>query len=59
MTRFPGSPDPTDPVVMARRAAATRAFTERTHTLWHQYNGTDAPCERCGTARGTDAATRD
>jgi hypothetical protein len=39
------------PEVEARRAAATSAFVERRHALFHEYNGDDAACERCGTDR--------
>jgi hypothetical protein len=27
---------------------ATAAFIERAHKAWHQVNGKDAPCHRCG-----------
>jgi hypothetical protein len=43
--------DPTTQEVQARRLAATRAFMDRAHTLWHEANGADAACNRCGTTR--------
>ena len=42
---------PQDQATEARRAAATRAFVQRRHELYHQYNGADAACEVCGTTR--------
>ena len=40
-----------DQVTQERRAAATAAFVERRHELYHEYNGVDAACTRCGTTR--------
>ncbi len=34
-----------------RQKAATAAFMDRAHTLWHEFNGADAACNRCGTER--------
>jgi hypothetical protein len=42
--------DPTDPAVIARRNAATIDFKEKAHRLYHERNGADARCHRCGTA---------
>jgi hypothetical protein len=42
----------TDQTTEQRRADATNAFVERRHELWHQYNGADAACDRCGTNGG-------
>lgn len=36
------------PEVQARRDAATISFKEKAHRLFHQVNGSDAPCHNCG-----------
>ena len=36
------------PHVQARRDAATVAFKEKAHTLYHRMNGESAPCHNCG-----------
>lgn len=37
-----------DKATEQRRSAATIAFKEKAHRIYHERNGEDAPCHNCG-----------